>query len=73
MFAKRLKNWRSTRHLPLKHMATDLGVSMATLSQWENGHRFPTMSNLETIARYMDTHVCCLLYDGDGSCHHRRC
>lgn len=70
IFAHRLRAWRKERGFPLKHVSSELGVSVSTLSQWENARRFPTVPNLERLADYMGLHVCCLLYDGNGECHH---
>lgn len=68
--ARRLKTWRLSADLPLKHLAIDLGVSVSTVSQWENTRRFPSVSNLVRIASYMGTCVCCLLHEGTGDCPH---
>jgi len=69
-FSHRLKEWRASRKLPLKHVARDLGVSVSIVSEWEHGNRFPSVTNLEAVSRYMGLPVCCLLYHGKGRCPH---
>ena len=69
-FAERLRVWRHTRNLLLKKVAGDLGVSVSVLSQWENGHRYPTLRNLQRLSQLIGLPVCCLLYEGKGECPH---
>ncbi len=70
-FARRLREWRQGRGLPLKHIAKELGVSISIISEWEHGHRFPSVANLEALGNYTGLPVCCLLYHGDGPCPHK--
>jgi transcriptional regulator with XRE-family HTH domain len=70
VFARRMKEWRKDQGLPLKHVAKELGVSVSIVSEWENGNRFPSVSNLESIAKYLGMPVCCLLYPGKGKCRY---
>jgi transcriptional regulator with XRE-family HTH domain len=49
---KVLRDWRTTKALPLKHVASDLGVSISVVSQWERAKRFPSMQNLLQISEY---------------------
>jgi transcriptional regulator with XRE-family HTH domain len=67
-FARRLRDWRTAQRLPLKHVARELGVSISIVSEWEHAHRFPSMLNLEALARLLEMPVCCLLYHGHGHC-----
>ena len=69
-FSQRLREWRASQKLPLKHVARDLGVSVSIVSEWEHGNRFPSVTNLEAISRYLELPVCCLLYHGKGRCPH---
>jgi len=69
-FARRLRQWRELKGLPLKHMAKELGVSISIISEWEHGHRFPSAATLAALAEYAGTSVCCLLYHGPGHCPH---
>jgi transcriptional regulator with XRE-family HTH domain len=68
IFARRMREWRASAQLPLKHVARDLGVSISIISEWEHGHRFPSVRHLEAVARYLKMPVCCLLYPGQGTC-----
>jgi transcriptional regulator with XRE-family HTH domain len=36
----------------LKEVAADLGVSIAIVSEWENGHRFPSIDHLQALTQY---------------------
>ncbi len=72
-FSIRLREWRATQGFPLKRVAKDLGVSISIVSEWEHGHRFPSVSNLEAVSRYVGLPVCCLLFHGRGHCPHMRC
>jgi transcriptional regulator with XRE-family HTH domain len=67
-FGARMRDWRRSEKHPLKRVAHDLDVSVSVVSQWERGLRFPSVRNLDRIAKYMDVPVCCLLYDGKSSC-----
>ncbi len=51
-FAARLKKWRREQGKPLKEVAADLGVSIAIVSEWEHGHRFPSVKHLQAVTRY---------------------
>src|SRR5512133_2890235 len=41
-FATAFHNWRTKNGIPLKTVARALQVSIATVSTWESGKRFPT-------------------------------
>jgi transcriptional regulator with XRE-family HTH domain len=41
--------WRRKRRIPLKTIARDLGVSIATVSSWESGRSFPGSQNFERV------------------------
>lgn len=49
-------------------MALDLNVSIAIVSAWENGTRFPSVAHLEQLSAYLGIPVCHLLYQGEGDC-----
>jgi DNA-binding transcriptional regulator YiaG len=68
--ARRLREWRKSTGFPLKYLADELKVSVSTVSQWENGRRFPSLQRLERLAALMQMRVCCMLYDGPGPCPH---
>ena len=69
-FAGRMRTWRQESGFPLKRVAKDLGVSVSIVSEWEHGHRFPSVGNLEAIAKYIEVPACHLLYIGPGDCKH---
>lgn len=49
---KVLREWRTNKGLPLKHVAADLDVSISVVSQWERAKRFPSIQNLLQISDY---------------------
>ena len=67
-FGTRLHEWRTERHLTLKEVAGALGVSISIVSEWERGHRFPSVDHLYAVSRYTDTPACCYLYYDNGEC-----
>jgi len=50
--ASRLAAWRKQRGLPLKAVAEAMGVSVAIVCEWENGHRFPSAGHLQALAEH---------------------
>jgi hypothetical protein len=60
-FATAFRNWRLKNNIPLKKIARDLGLSIATINSWESGTRFPTGYNLEMLANYTSVPPCRLL------------
>lgn len=65
-FATAFRNWRLKNHIPLKKIAKDLGLSVATISSWELGERFPTGRNFEMLVDYTGVPPCklfCLMAD----------
>jgi transcriptional regulator with XRE-family HTH domain len=57
-FAAAFSNWRRKNHIPLKKIASDLGLSIATINSWESGKRFPTGYNIEILANYTGVPPC---------------
>jgi transcriptional regulator with XRE-family HTH domain len=57
-FTIAFRNWRLTNNIPLKKIARDLGLSIATINSWESGKRFPTGYNLEMLADYTGVPPC---------------
>jgi transcriptional regulator with XRE-family HTH domain len=57
-FATAFYNWRLKNNIPLRQIAKDLGVSIATVNTWESGKRFPAGRNLETLANYTGVPPC---------------
>ena len=65
-FATAFGNWRRKNHIPLKKIASDLGLSIATINSWELGKRFPTGYNFEMLANYTGMPPCklfCVMAD----------
>ncbi len=68
LFAKRFKNWRDEKGVPLKHVAAELDVSVSVVNEWENGHRFPSVHHLEAICEHTGVPACCYLYPKEEDC-----
>jgi transcriptional regulator with XRE-family HTH domain len=65
-FATGFRNWRKRNKIPLKKIAKDLGVSIATVNTWESAKRFPTAANFEMLANYTGMPPCklfCIMAD----------
>lgn len=52
IFAERLKDLRNEKHLSLKELASEIGVSDVAISRWENELRIPNIEVLVVIAKY---------------------
>jgi transcriptional regulator with XRE-family HTH domain len=57
-FATAFSNWRQRNKIPLKKVAADLGLSIATISKWELGQRFPTGRHFEMLVIYTGEPPC---------------
>jgi transcriptional regulator with XRE-family HTH domain len=57
-FATAFSNWRRKNNIPLKQIASDLGVSVATVNSWVLGTRFPAGRHLEKILDYTGVPPC---------------
>jgi transcriptional regulator with XRE-family HTH domain len=65
-FAIAFSNWRRKSKIPLKMIAKDLGLSVATISSWELGEYFPTAYNFERLVEYTGLPPCklfCVMAD----------
>ena len=65
-FATAFRNWRLKSNIPLKTIAVDLGVSIATVNSWESGKRFPTGRHFEMLTDYTAVPPCrlfCVMAD----------
>jgi len=60
-FATAFHNWRLKENIPLRKIARDFGLSIATVNSWESGRRFPTGRHLERIVDYTGVPACRLL------------
>jgi transcriptional regulator with XRE-family HTH domain len=57
-FATAFRNWRLKSNIPLKKIAKELGVSIATVNAWEQGKRFLTGYNFEMLVDYTGVPPC---------------
>ena len=65
-FATAFRNWRLRENIPLKQVAKDLGVSIATVNTWESGRCFPTGHHFEMLTDYTGVPPCrlfCVMAD----------
>ena len=69
-FANRFKRWRRNSGHPLKRLAYDLGVSVTTISEWENGNRFPTGLHLDAISSHTSIPLCAFFRPSHVNCPH---
>lgn len=53
-FQKRLKELRSERNLTQKTLAQNIGVSLSSIINYENGQRFPVAGVLSLMQQYFD-------------------
>jgi transcriptional regulator with XRE-family HTH domain len=60
-FALAFRAWRLNEKIPLKRVAKELGVALATVHAWELGERFPTGYNFEQLVAYTGLPPCRLL------------
>lgn len=63
-----LARWRKRRGIPLKIMASDIGVAVSSLNGWETGKSLPSCDNLIALARYTGIEPCRLIRDPAGIC-----
>ena len=64
----RLKKLRLARRWAQKRVATELGVSVSVVSDWERGNRFPSADNLMALATLYKRPPCQLLCAGRDNC-----
>ena len=72
-FAEAFRNWREKHNFPLKQIAIELGVSIATVQAWESGQRFPTARHFEMIAEYTQVPPCRLFCFMSDKCVPSEC
>lgn len=54
MISQRIRQLRLSKGLTLQDIATELGVTRASVSKWEGGHARPEISRLEQLARVLN-------------------
>ncbi len=57
-FAKGFGAWRRKNNLPLKDVAAELGISLATVNAWEWGEKFPTAKHFQALVNYAGIPPC---------------
>lgn len=65
-FAKAFGAWRRKNHVQLKEVAAGLGISVSTVSSWEQGERFPTGEHFQALVNYTGVPPCrlfCVMAD----------
>jgi transcriptional regulator with XRE-family HTH domain len=67
-FARRFAAWRREKGLILHATARKLGVATSSILEWERGGSFPSVFNMERIAKLMGLPVCCLICVEPGRC-----
>lgn len=72
-FATAFRTWRVNNKIPLKEIAKDLGLSIATVSAWELGDRFPSGHNFELLVDYMGVPPCRLFCVMADACVPAKC
>lgn len=68
LIGRRLRALRTSRGWPMKRVAYELGVSTATVSAWESGHRFPSGGSLFLLASLYSITPCQLICAGTALC-----
>lgn len=54
LFSRRLKSLREKQELTMVELADTIGMSQATISEWEKGNKFPRAGALQQLANYFD-------------------
>jgi transcriptional regulator with XRE-family HTH domain len=72
-FAKAFGAWRRKKKLPLKGVADKLGITLATVSLWERGERFPTGKHFQALVNYTGIPPCRLFCVRADQCMPAEC
>lgn len=67
MISNRIRQLRLARGLTLEQVATELGVTKASISKWELGSTYPEHSRLDQLARVLGVTVAQLLSEPGAS------
>lgn len=70
-FGRRLRAWRLSRDFGIKTVAKRVGVSVATVSGWETGRRFPTPENLDLLCQLTGLAPCQMFCEMEPMCRTR--
>jgi transcriptional regulator with XRE-family HTH domain len=60
-FAENIRSLRKSKNMTLEELGEVLGKRKSTLSNWENGHRTPKLSELPAIAKFFKVTISQLL------------
>ena len=66
MISQRIRELRLAKGLTLQEVASQLGVTRASVSKWEQGHTHPEHSRLDQLAQLFGVPVAHLLSEGAG-------
>ena len=72
-FAAAFCLWRLKNNMPLKKIAVELGLSIATVSAWELGKRFPSSRSFKMLVDYMEVPPCRLFCVAADKCVPHEC
>lgn len=64
-YALRFRQWRREHNKTLKQVATDLGMSIAIISEWENCNRFPSVKAFRSVVEYTGVPAWAFLHPGE--------
>ena len=67
-FATVFRNWRFEHKIPLKRIAGDLRIAVATVNSWESGKSFPTGHHFEQLTDYTGLLPCQLFCGTANKC-----
>jgi transcriptional regulator with XRE-family HTH domain len=66
-FAGQLMQWRKEKGLSLRHIASELDLSISIVCEWEHGRRFPSVDHLQALALYMGVPAWSLLRESGAA------
>jgi transcriptional regulator with XRE-family HTH domain len=72
MLSKRIRQLRLGKGLTLERVATELGVTRASVSKWETGTSYPEYSRLDQLAQILGVTAAQLIQD-DGAKPNKSC
>ena len=72
-FAMAFRAWRLKNNIPLKKIAADLDLSIATVNAWELGKRFPSGRSFEMLVDYTGVPPCRLFCVKAAECVPHEC
>ena len=72
-FASAFRIWRFKQKIPLKRIAADLRIAVATVNSWESGKSFPTGPHFDLLTDYTGLSPCQLFCVTARKCGPRDC